>query len=384
MKKIALRKAFSYVCAFLLTICALLAFALLGEKPVKQVETASAATFSTVTGHPEWTVADGNGGSVLETAHGYGWRSGGAFQLKSTEKCWVDKFGLAFRVWKPSNKFRIAIVPDETKWYSEQSNYILLEVEYTGSTSATVGVYVSGVGKDSHSGLYMSWDNSYQNDIYLSKTSDTAWTLSVGGSRRDLNSAANTALNSVFSAYTDKIGYVQIENMSQGMEFTYVSVLFGMPMASARPSDFASVILSEPDWTPTVGTELAAWSPKKGTVYTVGSTRPIAFKGLDVTLRMAPAESQTRNIIAFTSLYKHNWYSGTYTIAFNFDYNPAVHGTDKVELQFMVYTPTTEATKEEAIKISRTVDFNWYGSNRFEFFKYKGEWLNEIRDKLGV
>jgi hypothetical protein len=98
------------------------------------------------------------------------------------------------------------------------------------------------------------------------------------------------------------------------------------------------------------------------------------LKGLDVTVRMAHAEEATQNIIAFTSLYQHNWYAGTYSLCLRFNYDP-VYGDDSVSLQLMIYTPMTENNNEEPIKMAQIVDFHWFESNRIQLTKSRGEWV---------
>ena len=379
MRKIGLRKTFIYVFAFLLTLCALLSFVLFGNKKSETV-TAEAATFTTLSGHSDWSVSDTTGsGSLIENSYGHGWSSNGAFQLKSTRKAWVDKFGLAFHSAKAdATTFYIAVSPEVNTWYSDSSSSIKLEITYSGSSSATVGIWCGTTGLASFSGLYMDWSGNYENNVYFGKTA-SGWSVNINNVEKALGSTESSKLDTALSAYTNKVGYLQIENMSGGMQFTYVSVLFGMPSGGSgsmdkAPTGFSKTILSDPYWNTISGTEVAAWSPQKNTLYTVASTKAMPLKGMEIDLRMAPAEVVTRNIIAFTSLYHHNWYAGTYTIAFNFDYNPAVHGDSYVSLQFMVYTPTTEATGEQAIKITQQVRFNWYETNKFQFYKSKGVW----------
>ncbi|MBQ9118074.1 MAG: hypothetical protein IJY11_02615 [Clostridia bacterium] len=368
MRKIGLRKTFIYVFAFLMTLCAVLAFSLTWKQPT--VSASAATTYTQLTGHSDWSVS--GAGSVIDNENGHGWSGSGEYQLKSTRKAWVDRFGVAFRVQKGSGKMRVVVVPDKTAWYTEQSTSISMEFERTGAENATLGLWIGTSGLASYSNLYIDWTNAYENRVYLGKT-DSGWVINVGGTPMTLDATASSALETALTAYTDKVGYLQVHNISGDMDFTYTSVLFGLP-SSKTPDTFVAPILSPPNWSQTYGNEVAAWTPTKDTVYTVSSSIAMPLKGLEIDLRMAPAEGITRNIIAFTSLHQHNWYSGTYTIAFNFDYNPAVHGDNSVSLQFMVYTPTTEATKEQPIKITQQVPFKWYETNKIQFYKLHGVW----------
>ena len=339
-------------------------------------------------GTSTWSLVSG---TAKGKASDNGWicESEEAFSLISTNKVWVDKFGIAFRISSNNSKgVIIGISAQDDLWYEKSYGGIGIKAVPVSDLSSAdvetkISVLVGGEEYLSYSTYNFYWEDEHSysvNYLYLGKTND-GWFVNINDQIITLDAHGNLALDEELEKFSDYIGYVQFENLGGALKYTFDSVLFGAPTGAIEaPDSFSSFIVGAPNWTSVWGDELCGWAPAYQKRYTVSSDIAMPLKGMDVTLRMAHGDAPTQNIIAFTSLYEYNWYAGTYTIALRFAYEPA-YGDDMVMLSLMIYDQSTDSAGIEPIKMTEMIDdFKWFKSNRIQIIKTRGEWkmlLNE-------
>ncbi len=405
MRKISIKKTFLYVCLLMLTLCTLCAF-VLWDRPSKTISAEAATSFTSV--HTSWST---NGSCTFENVEssditstidpGLKFSGSGEYKLKSTRKAWPDKFGLAFNAVKSSGTFRVIVTPDADIWYEDEGasqSALIFEINSSGTVSLYIGTEnlanSKGVGQWG-SALNMSGS---ENRMYFGKKG-TGWAFSNGATQPTVTGSSEVStLNTAFAAFENRVGYVQIHNKSGALTFTYKSVLYGMPVGGnglTAPDGYTDLINGAPAWTETVGDEVVGWMPQNNSRYTIttfdktdNSDSPkTIFRNMEIDIRMAPGDTTvstdenriiTRNMIAFFSGYKHDWYAGSYSVAFGFKYNSDVHGDDKVELELHVFDEGTDSKGERSCRFSQEIAFKWYETNKFAFVIEEGMWAVQV------
>lgn len=313
-----------------------------------------------------------------------------AFRLITDRTVWVDRFGVALRAdAEESDGLRLILSSEKNAWYTQAARSLSLELRPVRDGGEIVSTDITLYDGEKQLGQYNSvmfnWtaDESYStNYVYLGRR-EGKWIININDGV--IETDADEALDAALAGFEDGCAFYQCENLGGAATVTLVGIQYGLP-AGGTDSPHANFaqgpVLSAPRWTLTEEGELAGWTPDYGTPYTVKSDLELPLNGFGMTLRAAHGEDASAVMFAMTSLYGGaDWYAGTYSIVFRIQWDPSF-GEDEALVQLMVYTPDTEDTHEEPIKLSANVEnFGWFRETQFSVARVRGTWGIKVNGK---
>lgn len=322
-----------------------------------------------------------NYGTADNPRYGNLFEGDGAFSLGSDKKIWANKFGVSYRIRREgTDGIVLAVSSERDKDYREAAGSFSVALAPTDAqmtqTSVTVFAGEEQIARFDSNVLY--WDDEHvysTNNVHLAKGKE-GWIVNLNDSETTLSEEASARCEEELKAFEDKIGYLQLYNGGGKAGITFVSALYGAPAEtiSEKPDRFVNgPIFDEPTWTVTSGDEIAGFTSAGGAQYAIQGSDLLPFNGFEYTLRAAHGDDTTNFHFAFTSLYQQNWYAGTYTVCLIVKWNAGA-SDDTAAIDFLRYTPTTDPSGEEPVKLTQNdAPFRWFRSNTFRIVREHGD-----------